>query len=328
MSVLEKNSSKSILNQNWPEAEWDVSGAFSNDRELLILHDFFYKAFGVRIIHTIHGAPLCLWNSGRVIPKLLCSAEQIRDGGIAYLKRGIAIDLTFSNHLLNEKDCENVVGNEILKFFSNNNPTKKNAVIVASDALYEHVKKNFPSLKLVSSIVKISVENGKGRLDFYKKYAEKYDKVMIHPDDSYNFELLEKLEDKSKYEILLNEYCVRGCKIRPLHYASLSRLSKNFFGEDSSKFDGMLAKNGCSDLVHLLTHSERGVAALSFREIKKLYEMGFRKFKIQGRGMTNAAGSIFDILRLALRDDAPGENFMFRTKTQFLEALSTLDPAI
>ncbi len=317
-----------ILNPNWPEAEWDVSGAFSNDRELLILHDYFRQVFGVNIIRTVHGAPLCLWNSGRVLPKFACTAEQIRDAAVGYLKRGIAVDLTFSNHLLDAADCDNTLGNTMLKFFDTNNPTKRNAVIISSDALYDHVKKNFPKLKLVSSIVKISVENGRGKLDAYRKLAERFDKVMVHPDDSCNFDLLEKLEDKSRYEILVNEYCVRGCKLRPLHYASLSKLSKDYFGTDTSKFEAMMAKNGCSDLVHILTHPEHGVAALSQEEIRRLYEMGFRKFKVQGRGMTNAAGSVFDVIRLALREDEPGDNFMFTVKTRFLEALSTLVPAI
>ncbi len=321
-------SEANILNPNWPEAEWDVSGAFSNDRELLIVHDFFRKVFGVSIFGTVHGSPLCVWNSGRVIPKLMCSAEQIRDAAKGYFRRRIAVDLTFSNHLLTEEDCDDVLGNAMLKFFETNNSTKRNAVIVSSDILYNHVKKNFPKLKLVSSIVKIAVENGTGKLDAYKKLAERFDKVMIHPDDTYNFDLLEKLEDKERYEIIVNEYCVRGCKLRPIHYATLSKLSKNFFGTDTTKFDERMSKNGCSDLVHLLTHPENGVAALSCEEIRRAYDMGFRKFKIQGRGMRNAAGSIFDVLRLALREDEPGDNFMFSTKTRCLEALSTLTPEI
>ncbi|MCR5183401.1 MAG: hypothetical protein K6B46_01700 [Opitutales bacterium] len=315
-----------IRNPNWPEAEWDVSGAFSCDRELLLFHDFFSQVYGERLLSTVHGAPLCLWNSGRVLPKLICSPEQMRDAGLAYAKRGIPIDLTFSNHLIKGDALKDITCNALLKFVERNNPSEKNAVITASDELYEHIRKNYPRLKNVSSIVKVSVENGRGKLDYYRRLAERYDKVMIHPDDAWNYDLLEQLEDKSRYEILINEYCVRGCKIRPLHYQTLSNLSINYFGYANSKFEELFANNGCSNLNHLMTSEDRGTAACSIEEVKKLYEMGFRKFKLQGRGSMNAGVTIFDLLRIVLRDDPPDENVMQRIKLQFIEALSTLEP--
>ena len=321
-------TSFSVLNPLWQDAEWDVSGAFANDRELLLFHDFFMQVFGVKPLRLVHGAPLCLWNSGRVMPKLLCSAEQMRDAGKAYLQRGISVDLTFSNQLLAPEHLADATGNALLGFFSRNNPTGGNGVILSSDALYGHVKKNFPTLKTVSSIVKVTCERGRGNADYYRRLAEKFDKVMIHPDDAWNFEMLEKLEDKSRYEILVNEYCVRGCKIRHMHYKSLSESSLNFFGHTDKKFDELWKNNGCSDFGVLLTDKERFAAALSQTEIKRLYELGFRKFKIQGRGMANAAGTLFDLLRLMLREDATDENFMHRIRLQFLESLATLQPQI
>ena len=318
----------SVLNPLWPDAEWDVSGAFSNDRELLLFHDFFRQVFGVRVPALVHGAPLCLWNSGRVLPKLICTAEQIRDAGLAYTRRGISVDLTFSNHLLTEKHLADETGNAILKFFERNNPARGNGVIMASDALYGHVKKNYPTLRTVSSIIKVTVEHGRGKLDYYRRLAERYDKVMIHPDDAWNFDLLEKLEDKSRYEILVNEYCVRNCRIRHLHYRSLSNSALDYFGAKDTEFDKLFPNNGCSDMRGLMCDPDHGSSALALDEIRRLHELGFRKFKVQGRGMANAGGSIFDLLRLTLRDDAPGENFMHRAKLQFLEALATLNPKI
>lgn len=328
MSQLTANATPSVVNPLWPEAEWDVSGAFANDRELLLFHDFFLQVFGVKILKLVHGAPLCLWNSGRVLPHLICTAEQIRDAGKAYTHRNIGIDLTFSNHLLTEQHLEDETGNAILSFFERNNPTGKNAVILASEALFTHVKENYPKLKTVSSIIKVAVEHGRGKADYYRRLAERFDKVMIHPDDAWNFSMLEELEDKSRYEILVNEYCVRSCKIRHLHYRSLSQSAINYFGAKDPEFEKLFPNNGCSDLRQLLCDPVRGTAALAREEIKRLYDMGFRKFKVQGRGMANVGGSIFDLLRLTLREDAPGENTMHRAKLQFLEALSTLTPQI
>ena len=47
------SSPASIVNPHWPEAFWDVSGAFVNDRELLLFHDFFLQASGVKLLKAV-----------------------------------------------------------------------------------------------------------------------------------------------------------------------------------------------------------------------------------------------------------------------------------
>ena len=61
----------------------------------------------------------------------------------------------------------------------------------------------------------------KGKIDVYKKLAEEYDEVMVHPDDVLNYDLLEKIEDKERHILLVNEYCIRNCPLRAFHYLSL-----------------------------------------------------------------------------------------------------------
>ena len=100
-------------------------------------------------------------------------------------------------------------------FFSRHNPTGRNAVILASDLLREHIRKEYPTLKIVSSILKITNGGGKGKLDTYKRLADEYDEVMVHPDDVLNYDLLEQIEDKERHILLINEYCIRNCPIRP-----------------------------------------------------------------------------------------------------------------
>ena len=91
------------LNPQWPEADWDVSGAFTHDRELLSFFDYCRLLLGFEPFHMVHGAPLCLWNSGRVLQHLLRSAEEIRAAGLAYEARKIAVFLTFTNLALQEE---------------------------------------------------------------------------------------------------------------------------------------------------------------------------------------------------------------------------------
>ena len=309
------------LNPQWPQADWDVSGAFTHDRELLSFFDYCKLLLGFEPFHLVHGAPLCHWNSGRVLNHLLRSAEEIRTAGLAYESRKIAVYLTFTNLLLTEQHMADPLGNAICTFFSRHNPTGRNAVILANDLLRDHIRKEFPGLRLVSSILKITNGGGKGKLDAYKRLADEYDEVMVHPDDVLNYPLLEQLEDKDRYILLINEYCIRNCPLRPFHYKSLSEMSLNFMGHDSTEFEKRQSTNGCQNLYTLLTHESKGVLALNTPEIARLYDMGFRHFKLQGRGLSNAASIVFDLLRIVLRNDTDAENAMHRNGQLFWESI-------
>lgn len=316
------NNYQTLINPNWSKALWDVSGAFSHDRELLLMHDFFKENFGVKLFSLVHGSPLFIWNSGRVLPKLLRSAEEIIMCFKAYDARRIAIDLTFSNLYLTEEHMKSEYGNNMIKLALKYNSSGNNAVIMSSEALYNHIKANYPGIKTVSSILKVTNERGGGKLEYYRKLADRFDKVMVHPNDADNFVLMEKLEDKDKYEILVNENCVRQCPIRHKHYDSLSKTALNFLGYDDH-FEELRLKNGCAKLDVLLSSSSICTTQLAPPEIKTLYNMGYRKFKIQGRGLMNSGSQIFDMLRLMLRADEPDEYIMTDTKARFLEFIST-----
>lgn len=311
------------INPLWPEAVWDVSGAFASDRELLAFFDFCKDVLGFEPFHLVHGSPLFGWNSGRIVKHLLRETEEIRAAGLAYAQRGIAMYLTFSNPLLREEHLKDVLGNALLKFFAAHNPTQRNGVIISSDLLLKHVRQEYPSLRCVSSILNIVDKGGKNRLDIYQQLAEQYDEVMVHPDDVLNDELLLRLGEKDRYICLVNEYCIRQCPLRVMHYRTHSANALDFFGYDSSEFNKLQQKNGCADLRHMLCHEKNGVLALNTPELQHLYDLGFRHFKLQGRGHTNASAILFDLIRLALRQDAPSENMMHAVSQRLMEYLST-----
>lgn len=310
------------LNPLWPDAEWDVSGAFVNDRELVAFFDFCQQILGFEPFHIVHGAPLCEWNSGRVLTQLIRTAEEIRTAGLEYEKRNIAVYTTFTNLYLEEKHMKDRLCNAMCVFLSRHNPTGCNAIIAASDVLRQHIRQEYPTLKLVSSILKITNGGGKGKIDVYKKLAEEYDEVMVHPDDVLNYDLLEQIEDKERHILLVNEYCIRNCPLRPLHYKTLSESAFNFLSYDSSEFEKRQSTNGCQDLMTLLTDPKRSVLCLNTPEIQRLRDMGFRHFKLQGRGHNNASSILFDLLRLALRNDAADENAMHFAGQMFWESLT------
>jgi hypothetical protein len=62
---------RELLNPHWPEARWDVSGAFAGDIVLARIHRFFREQFGFSLFSHVHGAPPCLWAGGRVKSQFL-----------------------------------------------------------------------------------------------------------------------------------------------------------------------------------------------------------------------------------------------------------------
>ncbi len=309
------------LNPHWADAVWDVSGAFVDDRELVAFFDFCKLLLGFEPYHLVHGSPLCAWNSGRVLRHMMREAAEIRNAWLDYERRGIAVYLTFTNLVLEEKHVKDPLGNALCEFSTKHNATGRNAVIVGSDLLHEHIRREYPSLRQVSSILRITADRGKGKLDAYRRLADEYDEVMVHPDDVLNYELLEKLEEKERYILLVNEYCIRNCPLRGLHYDSLSRTSLDFLSYDTSAFDEKQAKNGCRSLYTLLTDEHRGVLALDTPEIGRLHDMGFRHYKLQGRGHVNAMPILNDLLRLVLRQDEATENAMRALGQRFWESI-------
>jgi collagenase-like PrtC family protease len=292
-----------VKNQDFPEARWDVSGAFVYNSLLVRIHDFFSN-IGILMISTVHDSPLCLWNSGRQKAGLHADQHVILQALKAYDLRRIPVHLTFSNSLLTSEYLNDPKGNILLNMISDFNQCGENGVIVCSDLLADHVKKNFPSLKLVSSVVKVAHEEGKGNLDYYRHLEKKYDKIMVHPDDNFNLDLLAQLENKDRYEILVNEPCIRNCPMRKRHYQVLSQISMNFLDSSLTTREGqLLQQNGCQNMADLLFNPDRRTLVLSCREIKQLYNLGFRNFKIQGRGMTNEHAMTNEIFRLALNHD-------------------------
>lgn len=307
----------------WPDAEWDVSGAFAKDAVLLRLYDFCKKHLGYAPFAVVHGSPLFHWNCGRVLSMLQRTDHEINTAAAEYVKRGIPVDLTFTNLNLQPADMKNMLGNRLLRFFNEHAGSKmRHAVIIGSDALYNHVKANYPKLGTVSSILRITCDGGRGKLKSYLELAEKYDKVMIHPDDVFNYDLLEQLEDKEHYELILNEYCMRNCPMRAYHYTTMAEQAFDIDGYDTTKFYKALERNGCRDLPAMLTNPRVGVAALSTPEIQRLYDMGFRKFKLQGRAHPNALPLIYDLLRFMLPEEHEDDTLWLSLGTAFLESFT------
>ncbi len=309
-----------FLPPRWSRAIWDISGAFIFDREILAFHDFLQQVLSIsNPIKYVHGSPALIWNSGRVTRQITPHEEHIASLQ-AYAQRRISVLLTASNTILNREHLNDKKSNHYCSILSQEDYPVQNGVIIGTDILNDYIRSQYPRLLRISSILKITHDRGQGKLDLYKRYLDEYDLVMLHPDDVTDPEFLALLPEPERFIALVNEYCIRQCPIRHLHYQDLSENSLHYLSHDSSNFDQMRMKNGCSNLYQLLLHPSKGTLALSHNELARLHDMGFRHFKVQGRGMVNAVPYLSDLMRLMLRTDRADEATMHGIKQLFWES--------
>jgi hypothetical protein len=288
---------RSLFNEEWPEAQWDVSGAFTFDTLFINFHDFILEKTKRKLLSQVHGAPTCRWNGGRLKSNLI---DQDKIGWLIqnYSDRGIAVHATFTNYNITESMLSDSLGNLILDSLHQHNRTGNNGVILCEPVLADYVRANYPELKIIASITKIAKDNGRGKLDYYRSLEASYDRIMIHPDDNLRPELLAQLEDKEKYEILVNEPCACNCQYRVFHYQMLSDRHTQYLDYSLSKrLLARLNKNTCEDIGRLASDPNARVLILNAAELKGLYDLGFRHFKMQGRGMADEQGMAFELSR-------------------------------
>ena len=268
---VEMPSGPAALHPLWPEARWNLSALFTHDRITYHALAMLKERFDCRpAIDAIHGSQPVAWNGGRISHVRSYNPAAVEAPLKNFNGEGIGIYYTFSNHLLHQKDLADKACNRLLDAIDNG--TGLNGVILASDMLFDHVRREHPALKLTASIVKATVEGGHGNVDYYRRQAERFDSVMLHTDDNWDLDLLDKL-DREKTEILVNENCVRNCAVRAEHYVLMiaqQRTGGPYVPHEQCRY--AVVRGGKSQSCNMTDE-----------ELKAVYDMGFRRLKLQGR---------------------------------------------
>ena len=229
-------------------------------------------------IGSVYGAPAdCLWGGGRVgfgdnEPEKVLELME---------KYGISSRLTFSNSLIKEEHLSDGKCNRLCKLFSENSKVQ-NGVIIHSDLLLEYIKTNYPDLYFVSSTTKVLT-------DFTQLESElnREEFRFVVPDFRLNkaFDKLGTLTEKqkSKVELLCNECCYFGCNDRKSCYENVSRKS---LCEDCPDF---ICRSPGGNEGYRFSKAMENPAFIGINDIKNIYmPMGFRNFKLEGRGLGSA----------------------------------------
>ena len=229
-------------------------------------------------IGSIYGAPSdCLWAGGRVE----YSDRTPREVLALTHEYGISARLTLSNSLLRPEHLTDPDCNALCRLFQEQKDPQ-NGAIVHAELLTKDLKKNYPSLYLVSSTTKVLTDFNNLRRELARPEFR-----YVVPDFRLNkaFDKLNTLSqaEKDKVEFLCNECCWFGCRDRKACYETVSR--KNL-GENCPEHH---CKAPDGSRGYLFSKAMENPGFIGINDIRDIYlPMGFSNFKIEGRGLGSA----------------------------------------
>lgn len=280
------------------DVQYSVPGLFLFSKLIYDCMDLVSCKLGYDIpVKFIYGSAHLKWNSGRLILNTYGSDFSLN--GIAgelmmANKRGIIPLLTFSNTVIKSDDFKDRKCNYVLNILNEIG----GGVILYNCDLKHYIEEKYSNISIHGSVILSTFEKNRN-FEYYKKLSDEYKSYIIHPDDNFDYDLLEKLPKKNAV-ILINERCYYKCKKRREHYMSISReqiaLIKNSYKD--SEF-----LNVCKAIPEIKQSSSRlRNISLTISEIKKLNKIGYNFFKLQGR-TDDLFIFFFDFLRYTLNND-------------------------
>lgn len=247
-----------------------------------------YFRDGVEIASIYGVFPPSLWNGGR-IQEGNCNRRFIKSVIGAFNERGIPLRFTFTNPVLEKKHLNDNFCNMVMHLANNG----LNEVIVMSPLLEDYIRKNYPKYKLTSSTCKRITDPDA----LYNEVNNDYHIVVIDYDLNNKFDVLEKIPQKEKCEILVNACCEPACKRRSAHYRSIG-LQQIAYADHIKKYPDMPFNPDMLIREHpeILQTAECRCTERTIFDIKNLsthitpddiwekyVPMGFSQFKIEGR---------------------------------------------
>lgn len=280
--VIKTEQEENVVHPDWPEARWHISGLYKH-RVFSII--FINEMNAHKITHRIgsfHGCPNLTWNGGEEINTNSSNTDSSEFFN-ALNKNNMGVFLTFTNIALEKEHLSNSEANLVLEQLDET--CGLNGVVVVSDLLSDYIRNKKPGLKQICSFEKGLIENPKGEIDWYKKMQERFDRVIVYPDHVFNLDILDQL-DRDRTEILVNDECVYGCPVRKRHLTAISRFNIQRSPRILEELKD-IKQNHCAGEFGIISENKNPAHArscfLRYQELKTIYDMGFRNFKICGQ---------------------------------------------
>lgn len=224
-------------------------------------------------IGSVYGTfPGAIWNGGRNYATGSSSEKEVENIIKSYNVLGIPARFTWTNVLLDETHVDDAYCNMIMRAGNNG----MNQVLVNSAALEDYVRRTYPDYKVLSSTTKRILSIDK----LIEELEKDYYLVVLDYDLNHNESVIERLRPYAdRIEILVNETCRPNCPNRVAHYRDISKCQLEHNGKwfactdtnpDARTFSGCMKRP----------------QFMSTNDIVEYSKMGYRNFKIVGRGLS------------------------------------------
>lgn len=283
-----------------PQARYSIPGLFLYSDLVYRCLDQVEAKCGWRIpVRYLYGSPQVLWNGGRVLfrdhgPTLEIVERELQGA----VDRGIMPLLTFSATSMTEEWLEDRRCNAIMEVLDR----VKGGVIVVDPMLQRHIEKHYPNVTIHMSVILSTFAKKEERTAaFYAELSRRGAQYVLHPDDNFDLDLLDRVP-KENATLLINERCGFGCPQRAEHFRSTTDDMPKVLAGDYEHLSRFLDRCPYTPDRKQGEMKERN-ESLSVAETVRLYNMGFRTFKLQGRTDIPYV-FFFDFLRFALEPEA------------------------
>ncbi len=219
-------------------------------------------------VGSIYGCfPSCVLNGGRALVKERYTPAQIEQTYSILDEYGLTARLTLTNMLATQEDLADPYLEQILSLGAQHGAE----AIVYSDLVRDYVRSNY-GMKTV-----LSTTRGVTNVAEFNRECRNNDYVVldysVHKDSAF----LGAIGQPSKAEVMVNEFCVKGCPHRMAHYR---HNSKDQLGNAVTAF------NCPHNKADFFAHKPGHPVIFTAEEAQELAEQyGIRYFKIVGRGV-------------------------------------------
>ena len=257
------------------EIYWHLPGFcyyfYLNQVIIHLLRDYpdkFYEGYRVGSVYgTFPGA---IWNGGRMVFGLSSKGEMEKIIS-TYNRLDVPVRFTWTNSLLEEKHVHDTYCNLIMDVANNG----KNQVLVNTPVLEKYLREKYPGFAYISSTTKCITDPAR----LQEEVDAGYFLVVLDYNLNHDEAVLKALSPQAeKIEILADEICFPGCPKRKDHYADESRRQLEF-----DKDGGFACPN--TKTKPRFAECMKRPAFISREEIPSYVEMGYRNFKLVGRGL-------------------------------------------
>jgi hypothetical protein len=192
------------------------------------------------------------------------------------------INLVFSNKHI---DIRNPVGLSILSIIEELSAEVTCTVTLQNDDLYDLIRRRYPGIRIKSSILKSTSEMPGSRTScYYNQLLDRFDEVVLHPDDNFNYSLIENLKGVDRLEVLINEKCSKDCGVRRQHYDAVDKITNAKEPEDLDRAKekyGIFFSRACPKFQD--KPKDYRDLVLSTVEVDLLRQKGVHRWKLDGR---------------------------------------------